>query len=146
MALSAEENLALYDILDVPFIDGTNAVGYNVLDGMGSLTSATVISGATQSDAGASIVAWIAGMGATTLTSLQTLIQEWMALGTSNLVLDGGVGSITGIKYSIQDNREIIAHRVRTRCPFYPFNEVQKRRNGTASTCSADTLCIVGSR
>ncbi len=146
MALSADENLALHDILDVPFFDGTNAAGYNVLDGMGSLTSAATLSGSTQSVAVTSIAAWIAGMGASTLTNLQTLIQSWVALGTSNVEINGGVGSITGLKYSIQGERDIIAKRVRDRCPFYPFLEVQKRRAGVAGTAGQNQLCLMGAR
>lgn len=134
MALTVPRNIALFQILETQYVDGTNTAGYSILDGMGSTTSTVALAGPTAYQAATAINAWVANMSAEAVTALCVYLDRWIALGTSTIRIEGGqVDDISGVT---KDNREEcvkIKELVLALVPFYQFHEVLAKRAGAAA-------------
>ena len=130
VVLSDAEELALFEILEVPYY-----TSYNVLSAPGSLVASVDISGAGTSAAKTAILATITtleadvgGIG----TKIQTLLQRWNTLGTTEISITGGsVGGITGVDYSYAAERKLITKKVQdVYAPYYRQALLQEKQMG----------------
>lgn len=133
MALSDARNVALFQILDVPYF-----AGFYTLDGMGALSSLNDLSGASQGQAKSTILAYVlANIEGTAglLTVLNTDLDRWIAIGSQVVRIEqGAAGNINGVTYDFRDERALIAERVRIMVPFYKYHEVLARQQNNRAS------------
>ena len=128
MALTVAQKISIFQILDVPY-----STSYNTLDGMGSLSAQTDMSGASQSAAYTAIVAYLATLDSSTETVLAALITEWDAIGSNSIKIENGsLGSLTGVFFNYDTKKANIEARVKSIVPFYKYHEVLERKMGTS--------------
>lgn len=129
MSNSVAQNLALFQILDCPYVDGSNVPGYTVIDGMGSVGSTVTLSGSTQAQAASLINTWVTNLSSAALTQLQVYLDRWIAMGTKTTRIEGGqVDDIGSVTKDYREEEEKIRSLVKVIVPFYKFHEVLERR------------------
>ncbi len=133
-ANTVAQNIALFQILDTQYVDGTNVAGYNILDGMGSTTSTVSLAGPTSYQAYSAINTWVTQMSASAVTALQVYLDRWIALGTSTIRIENGnVDDVGSVTKDPREEREQIRKLVVALVPFYQYHEVLTRRAGQAA-------------
>jgi hypothetical protein len=123
MALTSARSAALYQILEVPMggkvsklQDENNLTAFQFEATSGNATPLL-------------IEQHIAAMDVGQLAELESLLDKWIDLGTDVIELDGGVGSVQGIKYSSEAERDLIRRRVINAVPFYRHTEEAMNRH-----------------
>lgn len=121
MALTTAQKISLFEIINTPYtgdIDemygkyGLSAYTYEVSD-----------DGKVQ----LKIHSRLANMSAEEEAVLITYISKWEALGTQTYVLDGGVGGVNGVSYSVDIELERIRDRVKNLIPVRNYWEDVKK-------------------
>lgn len=134
MSLSVARNIALFQILDTQYVDGSNVAGYSILDGMGSTTSTVSLAGPTSYQAATAINTWVNNMSAEAITALCVYLDRWIALGTSTIRVENGqVDDVGSVTKDPREEREQIRQLVVTLVPFYKIHEVMAKRAGIAA-------------
>lgn len=133
MALSAARDIALFQILDVPYF-----TGHYTLDGMGTLSNLQDTSGATANQAKTVILAYVlANIEGTAplLLILTTDLDRWITIGSTTVRMEtGNVGTLGSVTLDYRDERALIADRVRIMVPFYKFHEVLARQKAAGGS------------
>ena len=120
MALSDEQTVACFQILDVPLNTTVNVVSLG-----GALSSSTDFSAAGQSAAKTAIDTSLAALSADRETVLKTELNRWIALGSRVVRIEGGgVGGISGASVDPEDERAKIRQRVLIILPYYKLHEI----------------------
>lgn len=136
MALTAAQRQAVLEALEVP-----DATGYYVLQGLGTLAGAV-----SESTSSAGAVALIdATLAAIALNAgkealLVALCTEWIACSSSTMVIDGGIGNLSGAKLDPEKKRARIASRIKLMVPYFRYHEVLAKQ---AETDSRNQISIV---
>ena len=124
MALSTEQTIALFEILEVPYSDTIGKI-----QDPDNLRVLEYTVEATATGAKARIEAHLAGMASATETILAAYLDEWIDLGTCAYEMSGGVGDIQGITFSDDAERDVIRRRVIVLVPYYRVHEEMENRH-----------------
>lgn len=116
-ALTVAREIALYYIIECPY-----STQYNETYGNGTIAQTTDVAGSAKA-VRTLVTAYLTNYIYPTpalQTELETLLDDWLALGYDVSVLENGsVGNVTGLSDSAAAEREEIARRVRTLVPFW---------------------------
>jgi hypothetical protein len=120
MALTTEQEVALYDILEVPY-----STTVNKLQPADNLTAVSYTSDTTTDQAYAKIQTKITEIeaNASLLAVLVAYLDEWIALGTNVATLEGGIGGVNGISVDPTRQRREIRAKVINIVPFYRHHD-----------------------
>lgn len=120
-SLTIAQKIALYQVLEVPY-----ATSYNTMDGMGTLTATTDVSGASSSAAYTSINTYLDTLTSNNgETQLIALLDRWIAIGTKVVSMDAGaVGGLQGVTMRYDQERALIEERIKYIVPYFRWHEV----------------------
>lgn len=127
MALTAAQRQAVLEALEVP-----DATGYYVLQGIGTLAGSV-----SESTSAAGAVALIdATLAAIALNAgkealLVALCNEWIDCSLSTLVINGGIGNLSGAQLDPAKKRALIAERIKMQVPYFRYHEVMAKQAET---------------
>jgi len=127
MALSDSQKISLFQVLEVPLFD---TIG--LLHGESNLNQQPFNSGTSDFQAKAAIESHLDNLAANYTgyeDELKTYLDEWSALGSQTLTLDGSVGGIDGVSINTESERLEIRRRVLVIVPFYRAHEEMMRSN-----------------
>lgn len=128
MALTDAQELALFEVLEVPY----STTAMIPQDDMG-LTALQYGTSNTSQQAKTLIENHVASLSSGKETQLVALLDRWIALGTNTTVLDGGAGGLSGVTANPDAERNLIRQKVRTIVPFWRAHErieiASKRRS-----------------
>ena len=124
MSLSTAQKIALFQILEVPY---TRTVGH--LQDADNLLSLQYQSVNSDNSAYTQIMDHLAALDSEVESVLESYLDEWICLGTDSYRLDGGVGGISGISYSDNNERDIIRRNVLVIVPYYRYHEEMKNQH-----------------
>lgn len=128
MALSQQQEFALYQILEMPWqptvnqlIDKDNLVAMQI----------TIGNDAGIRQAKASLTAYLATyITGAAETALLALLNRWISIGTKTVHIDAGsVGNLGGVTFDYAAERSEIQRQVRVIIPFYRKHESIERDN-----------------
>jgi len=126
MALTEAQIRSCFEMLDTPY-----STSFNTMDGMGTLSSQTDVSGSTTGQAKTAITTAIAAFTSDTETKVTALITAWDEISLNvGTIQSGGVSDVQGLSFSFEDKRNLIRNRLQTYLPFYKFHEVLKKQQG----------------
>jgi len=120
MALTKQQELALFEILEVPYQssvhklqpeDNLTAIEYTA-DNLATQAYILIQTKITEVEADADLLA-----------VLQGYLNQWISLGTNVTNLQGGFGDINGVDDSVNRERHEIRGRVLIIVPFYRHHE-----------------------
>jgi len=115
MALTTQQELALFEVLEVPF---ATSVGDLSIDDDHLLAQVRQVTEANKA-AKTVIQSWHQSLTSEVEAQLVIYLNQWIALGVDMTVIDqGSIGSIAGVSDSPAVEREEIRRRVLTICPF----------------------------
>jgi hypothetical protein len=128
MALSKAQQVALFNILDIPwvgdvyhFCDPDHLVSLKISISVGDRQTLSLV---------AQYLSTVVSADVDFETELKTRLDRWLALGTQNWHLtNGAVGSVNNMNMSPAEERQEIERQVQKMVPFYDPN----RRLGNAS-------------
>lgn len=126
MALTAARNIALFQILEVPYATSKHILSDDALNTV--LVDASGAESAAK-DAIISHVATEIETDANLLAVLTTLLDAWTTLGLETAeVVGGALGELQGVNYSPERKRDEIRRQVLTLVPFFRAHESVERR------------------
>ena len=128
MALTTEQNIALFDILEVPYYATVNRLSKpdNIL-----ATPITVDD--SQRQAEKRITDHLASIGSEVEAVLSAWLDQWISLGVDHTVIEvGNVGNIGGVTLNPEFERQEIAMKVKGIVPFWRHHEELERDKGGA--------------
>lgn len=133
MSLTGQQEIALYQILEMPISPTVNIL----IDGENQLVVQRTIEESTTRQAIAALKAYLADLAANHVdweNSLKSLLNRWLTIGTSTQTIEaGGTGMINGITINPESERMEIRRQVIVIVPFYRRHEELSRR-ANAST------------
>lgn len=133
MALTTQQKISLYEILDTPY-DGSvdEMVGRFGLDSIHHSTANTA------QQVQVRITDRLSALTAEEETVLLNYIGQWEAIGTQTYALDGGTGAIDGVSYSPNDELERIRERVKNLVPVrWYWEDVRQSQAGKSMTMNS---------
>lgn len=119
MALTTAQEIALFQVLEVPY----SATKYTPIDAEGMAMQEYTIAD-TSYQAYSLITTFVASLSTDAETALVALLTCWINLGVrTTAIVDGSVGNITGINSDPSLDRQEIQRQVRVIVPFYRVHE-----------------------
>ena len=135
MGLSKEQELALYEALEVPYQtsvhklqpeDNLTAIEYTAVN-LATQAFILIQNRITEIEADADL-----------LSLLQDNLNDWIALGNNVTTLQGGIGELNGVDDDPNRERNIIRAKIITKVPFYRHHDemkVTESRSMNAGIC-----------
>jgi len=121
MALTTEQEIALYNVLEVPWSTTINKLQGD--DNLTAITWGSVEPGNTQAYAKIQTrIAEIEAMSAA-LAVLVAWLDDWIALGSNVTNLEGGMDGLDGLSDSPTRERRELRAKILTIVPFYRCHE-----------------------
>ena len=126
MALTQEQDIALFQVLEVPWQPEVNQLvdKWNLVIQKWSVTDSVRQANRAIRDY---LAAYITPVAAAEL-KLQEYLDRWIQIGTDVVVLDGGVGPVQGVRSDPNAERLEIQRQVKGFLPFYRAHEEASRQ------------------
>ena len=133
MALSKPQEIALFQILEVPY---TTSVGRVITEGLVTETRSVTGSAKATKDLILAHLTAEVYPEPTVETSLKALLDAWIDLGTDTTAIEQGeVGNVRGLTTTVAGEREEIRKQTLIIVPFYRYHEQYSRGGLSMMVC-----------
>jgi hypothetical protein len=132
MALTIEQDIALFQVLEVPWQPEVNQLvdKWNLVVQKWSVTDSIRQANRAIRDYLAAYITPVAAAEA----RLKEYLDRWILIGTDTVVLSGGVGPVQGVTSDPNQERLEIQRQVKGFLPFYRAHEEASRLEGSSGT------------
>lgn len=133
--MTEPEIRTIFRMLDTPY-----SLGYNVVDGMGTLSASCDVAASSQGAAKTQILAAITALDGYTATVVSDLVSQYDNIKTKVGSIQGGIGDLQGVTYSFDDKRRLLSQNLQTYLPYYKQHEVLARQMGNSGGININVI------